>query len=56
MGNQIISEPQFAGLTPGLSGLNQINVPVPATLGAGSVNIRLRANGFFSNRIRLTVQ
>ncbi len=46
---------QFAGLTPGLVGLYQINFQIPATLATGSYNLVITQNGVVSNSTLLQV-
>ena len=45
----------FAGLTPGLVGLYQVNFQVPATLAAGNYNLQLTQSGTASNTTLLPV-
>jgi uncharacterized protein (TIGR03437 family) len=46
----------FSGLAPGLVGLYQINLTVPAGTSSGSANVIVVANGVSSNTARLPVQ
>jgi uncharacterized protein (TIGR03437 family) len=46
----------FAGLTPGLVGLYQINFQVPAMLAAGNYTLAISQNGTVSNSTLLPVQ
>jgi uncharacterized protein (TIGR03437 family) len=48
--------PFFAGLTPGFTGLYQVNFTVPPTLGPGTPTLRLLVRGAASNVVRLNVQ
>jgi uncharacterized protein (TIGR03437 family) len=46
----------FAGLTPGLVGLYQIDFQVPAALPAGNITIVVSQNGQSSNQTVLPYQ
>lgn len=46
----------FAGLTPGLVGLYQVNIQIPATLTTGSYNVVVSQNGVPSNTTLLAIQ
>ncbi len=48
--------PQYAGLTPGLVGLYQVNVEVPAGLHGDAVPVYLNMNGVFSNRVNIAIE
>jgi uncharacterized protein (TIGR03437 family) len=52
-GNQI--NILFAGLTPGLVGLYQVNFQVPPSLPAGNYNLQLSQSGTLSNSTVLPV-
>jgi uncharacterized protein (TIGR03437 family) len=45
----------FAGLTPGLAGLYQINFAVPLTAKAGTLNVVITQNGIPANATKLIV-
>jgi len=45
----------FAGLTPGLVGLYQVNFQVPATLAAGNYDLQLTQSGTQSNTTVLPI-
>lgn len=49
------AEVLFAGLTPGLAGVYQINVRVPEGVGSGTVQVEADSNGAVSNRVTITV-
>jgi uncharacterized protein (TIGR03437 family) len=47
----------YAGLTPGLVGLYQINVTVPASSHRGSeIPVFLNQSGVVSNRVNIAIQ
>ncbi len=46
----------FSGLAPGLVGLYQINLTVPAGTPSGSIDVVVAANGVSSNKAKLPVQ
>ncbi|MCI0387363.1 MAG: heme-binding protein [Acidobacteria bacterium] len=48
--------PMFVGAQGSLAGLDQINVPVPATAPPGLINLRITADGRVSNTFQLLVQ
>jgi uncharacterized protein (TIGR03437 family) len=48
--------PFFAGLTPGLAGVYQVNLIVPADLPSRMYPVRLAAKGVFSNSFNVQVQ
>lgn len=48
--------PFFAGLTPGLAGVYQVNLVVPADLPARAYSVRLAMKGIFSNTYAIQVQ
>jgi uncharacterized protein (TIGR03437 family) len=47
---------RFSGLTPGFSGLYQINFDVPATAPSGSAAVAVTAAGLASNSVRLAME
>jgi uncharacterized protein (TIGR03437 family) len=49
-------EPLFSGLSPGTPGLYQINVPIPATLAPGPLDILVSVNLAHSNVVHIEVQ
>lgn len=49
-------EIQYSGLAPGLVGLWQINVKLPADVAAGNVNVRVVINGTPSNLVTIAVR
>jgi len=46
----------YAGLTPGLVGVYQINAEVPAGVTTGDVSITVTQNGFDSNTVTIPVR
>ena len=53
----VAATPSFSGLAPGYVGLYQVNVPVPATVAAGSaVPVAISMNGAASNTVTIAVQ
>jgi uncharacterized protein (TIGR03437 family) len=48
--------PFFAGLSPGFTGLYQVNFTVPPTLATGTPTLRLLVRGAASNSVPLIVQ
>jgi uncharacterized protein (TIGR03437 family) len=48
--------PSFAGLTPGFTGLYQVNLQVPADAASGSNGLRIVARGISSNTVSLAVR
>ena len=48
--------PFFTGLTPGLAGVYQVNLIVPADLPSRMYPVRLAAKGVFSNSLNVEVQ
>ncbi len=46
----------FAGLTPGLVGLYQINFQIPTGLADGSYNLQISQSGTLSNSTLLQIQ
>jgi len=48
--------PQYAGLTPGLVGLYQVNAVVPAGIHGDAVPVYLNMDGVFSNRVNIAIQ
>ena len=48
--------PEFAGLTPGLAGVYQVNLVVPLTLATRVYPLRVSAKGNFSNTLNIQVQ
>lgn len=52
----INAQVQFSGLTPGVSGLYQINVWVPDAAPSGSVDVTVTIGALTSNRARLAVK
>jgi uncharacterized protein (TIGR03437 family) len=56
-GTGVTAAPFYAGLTPGLVGLYQINVNIPANCPRGdAVSVYLNQNGVYSNRVDIAVQ
>jgi uncharacterized protein (TIGR03437 family) len=56
-GSGVSAAPFYAGLTPGLVGLYQINVTVPANCPLGdAVPVYLNQNGVYSNQVNIAVQ
>ncbi len=50
-------QPTFAGQQGAYAGLDQVNVPLPASLaGKGNVTIQLTANGLAANAVNITIQ
>ena len=53
----VTATPFYAGLTPGLVGLYQINVTVPANATTGdAVPVYLNMNGIISNKVTIAIQ
>ncbi len=46
----------FAGSVPGLTGLNQINVVLPAGLSTGEHRLRAARNSATSNEVTITIR
>jgi uncharacterized protein (TIGR03437 family) len=47
----------YAGAAPGLQGVDQVNVMLPATLsGRGDINLSLTADGRTSNLVQLNIR
>jgi uncharacterized protein (TIGR03437 family) len=47
----------YAGSQPGVDGLDQVNLKLPATLaGAGNVNVQVIVNGTLANPVQITIQ
>jgi len=56
-GTGISTDPFYAGLTPGLVGLYQINVNIPANSPRGdAVPVYIDQNGAFSNHVNIAIQ
>lgn len=48
--------PTYAGATPGLVGLDQVNLPIPRTLtGSGEINVWLTVEGRTANPVRIHI-
>ena len=53
----VTATPSFSGLAPGYVGLYQVNVPVPATVAAGSaVPVTISMDGATSNTVTIAVE
>jgi uncharacterized protein (TIGR03437 family) len=53
----VTATPSFSGLAPGYVGLYQVNVPVPATVAAGSaVPVVISMDGATSNTVTIAVE
>jgi uncharacterized protein (TIGR03437 family) len=56
-GTGVMTDPFYAGLTPGLVGLYQINVTVPANSPKGdAISVYVNQNGVFSNHVKIAIQ
>lgn len=55
-GNPQCTDAAFAGLTPGLVGLYQINVTIPNTVASGNQPVYFTVGGVLSNIVQLAVQ
>jgi uncharacterized protein (TIGR03437 family) len=56
IGNQTVAA-TYAGAQPDFEGLDQINVPLPATLtGSGLVAVSLNVDGLASNLVQIEIQ
>ncbi|MBZ5586900.1 MAG: hypothetical protein LAQ30_32880, partial [Acidobacteriia bacterium] len=53
-GREVLAD--WAGPAPGLPGLTQVNVTIPASTPAGSVPVVFRLNTAYSNAATLAVQ
>jgi uncharacterized protein (TIGR03437 family) len=57
VGSETITSGIFAGAQPNFAGLDQINVPLPATLaGSGLINVSLTVDGLLSNAVQIQIQ
>jgi uncharacterized protein (TIGR03437 family) len=54
--NQTSVKPLFAGLAPGMVGVNQINVTIPEAVSPPAVRLRLAVQGITSNAVDLPVR
>jgi uncharacterized protein (TIGR03437 family) len=56
VGGQLVSNIPFAGLTPTLAGLYQLNIQIPVTIGSGAQSLAVQTNECFTDMVTIWVQ
>ena len=56
VGGQPVTNIQFAGLTPTLAGLYQLNIQIPAAIGSGAQSLAVETNECFTDMVTIWVQ
>ena len=56
VGGQQVQNIAFAGLTPTLAGLYQLNIQIPVTIGSGAQSLAVQTNECFTDMVTIWVQ